>query len=810
MEDLKKKYKAERRNHRSVEYVSDKSQKSDLIDRLTKKYAEELEEDNPPPQKAPPPKVRSNVKHKKMMVLHNINEEDSELEQGSDAEGNRTFDLGRDRPLLKTQLGENDNASKHTGKSPHLPSYQSTAERGANHNRFNSLDLTKLDNRKLKQFIHHQTKVEKEKEEKAKVAETQGKHPLVKPLSLGSLLPEEVQQNYNTPRFEEDDEEEGSGDKAGFRLAKPDDTKENNPSEQLKAIDARIKHIKQDSMGFGNLNLLNESGLLEYSMEMQKQLKGLLNDGNESVLNESLNVSRVGGHRRQYSNDQSVLFGREYANETFNKEVDEDENDEKDVNTSNFLNLKGLFNDREAERPNFDFNEQEKEFKKMFEIDEIENTEDKDDNLFGFRNDVQTNSDNSREHSKPREGNDDSFNPFKSPITPEKVEKSEKSRHRNRKESKAKNGSEEKKSESGEIKIVHDQYSEWNKRITKALNDDNYYNDAATKLSKRAPTNPLDKLTLENMKDMDGSPSTSSHNKKYLRASPSNENLVHKELHVAGSNNLKVPTPEAKSLFVSFNNDAAFTQKEQVEDTSSIKDALRIEIILILINTDLVSDFEVSRSKKYLKDFLSSNPECLEAHYGLSQVYFSLGLYNKALEEISIALESNKSDSQYLTWKAIYLFYLFKTLSDRTKKVEALRRCEETCKKILVNERRNLFPLYLFLVLMVEVAKLKAEGVKISSNTTKKPEDYAKRIKDINEYLGELAYVELQLIDPEKVIEGRENLIKIVEKYPKYPHAFIRLFMHDFVDNHFSHALQTIEQVYLNYDDFHTIPELET
>jgi hypothetical protein len=95
--------------------------------------------------------------------------------------------------------------------------------------------------------------------------------------------------------------------------------------------------------------------------------------------------------------------------------------------------------------------------------------------------------------------------------------------------------------------------------------------------------------------------------------------------------------------------------------------------------------------------------------------------------------------------------------------------------KILVKERRNVFPLYLLVILMIEVKKCRVQGLKISSNSTKTPEDYAKRIKEINEYLGELVYAEIQLIDTEKNIEGRDNLLRLTEKHPKVPHAFIRL-----------------------------------
>ena len=111
---------------------------------------------------------------------------------------------------------------------------------------------------------------------------------------------------------------------------------------------------------------------------------------------------------------------------------------------------------------------------------------------------------------------------------------------------------------------------------------------------------------------------------------------------------------------------------------------------------------------------------------------------------------------------------------------------------------------------MIEVKKFRDQGLKISSNSTKKPEDYAKRIKELNEYLGDLVFAEIQLIDPEKNVGGRENLLKLTEKYPRVPHAFIRLCIYDFETGHNNHALETIENFYTNYKEFHTIPELET
>lgn len=110
---------------------------------------------------------------------------------------------------------------------------------------------------------------------------------------------------------------------------------------------------------------------------------------------------------------------------------------------------------------------------------------------------------------------------------------------------------------------------------------------------------------------------------------------------------------------------------------------------------------------------------------------------------------------------------------------------------------------------MIEVKICKAQGIKISSNSSKKPEDYIDRILEINSYLGTICLIELKLLDPEQVISGREKLIELTEKYPTYPHAFIRLWMHDFNNGHYSHSLNAIEPLYANFSEFNTVPEMD-
>lgn len=771
------------------------------------KYAKELEQNNKQEKAKASKPSHTPVKTNKKMVLHHILEEDSDEEKGSDEDVNKTFDLGKNYTSFGTKVEDNLNKSTEEEKSPPYTSSKKPHDKISKHSKYNSFDLSQLNTKKLKEFIHSQSKFEKEQ----KVRESEKEISPVD-VDIDNLQIDVQLDNYNTPRFDEDDQHHLK-DKAN-ELEKENhnisEEKElNKEMTDLQVLERKIQHLKKES-NMGNTTLgLNESGMLEYSMEMHNKFKGLLNGNDDStILNESLNTSKIGRHRRQYSNDGSVLFGREYMDETFNQIEDQNNDDSmSDINTSNFLNLKGLLGDTNIEeQENFDFKNQEEEFKRLFEEEQqrqgIEESKSSPAPAFGLRNDSQSLSDNSQERPQTPDNDTDVFNPFKSPVvpvaldSPVKSESAEKREHRSTEKNKK------------NLEKASDPLLEWNKRITKALNEENYYNDAATKLRRKTPMNPLEKLTLEQMKDEAGAtPKENRRSGKNIQSntSPGKVNIV-----VAGSENKKLTTPEPKQLFASFNNDSAFVPKAKTDDVKMIKEILKIEIILIIINTDIVSDFEVNRSKKYLKDFLAQNPEYDEAHYGLSQVYFSLGLYNKALEEINISLENNKTDSQYLTWKALYLYYLFKNLNDKSKKIEALRKCEETCKKILVNDRRNIFPLFLTLTLMLEVKRYRSQGLKISSSSSKRPEDYAIRIKEINSYLGELCFAEIQLFDPDKVTKGRESLLLIVEKFPTYPHAFLRLCIHDYVSGHYSHALDTIEQMYSNYQDFETIPELET
>ena len=387
----------------------------------------------------------------KKMILHNINEEDSDLEKGSDDDRNQTFDIGSN---IKPLEGFDQITHK---SSLQIENEEVNEPYSARHHKINSLDLTKLDNQKLKQLIHTQSKLEKHSAKLETIREVKPRQTERMTLNLDDLRHDVHEGNFNTPRFETDENNKSEG---GTKIHFLD---------QKKNLNAHMTDIKKDINSIGSTMNLDESALLEYSMEMQNKFKGLLNEANEStLLNDTLNTSKVVGHRRQYSNDTSVLFGKEYINDTINQSMSGIPNNERDSEISKILNLDGLFNDRNDGRANFDFKEQEKEFQKMLEnLDsdeenikpEIVQSQKKNVNVFGFGNDsTPENSDHSGSRPGTPELNKEVFNPFKSPVVPEVIGRGDYRARMNKSNDNSR--SEDNKSESGEIKIVSDQNSD--------------------------------------------------------------------------------------------------------------------------------------------------------------------------------------------------------------------------------------------------------------------------------------------------------------------------------------------------------------
>ena len=129
--------------------------------------AEKVEKSNPAVKSKPKrQKTRRRAKGSMAMDLHRIEEQDSDIENDGDEELNRSFDLLMGiHSKFNTKLNDNSNKSMNIGK-PMFPHSQKTSPiKGPMHPKFRSIDVSKLDNTRLKQFIHNRSKYEKEEKD---------------------------------------------------------------------------------------------------------------------------------------------------------------------------------------------------------------------------------------------------------------------------------------------------------------------------------------------------------------------------------------------------------------------------------------------------------------------------------------------------------------------------------------------------------------------------------------------------------------------------------------------------------------------
>lgn len=96
-----------------------------------------------------------------------------------------------------------------------------------------------------------------------------------------------------------------------------------------------------------------------------------------------------------------------------------------------------------------------------------------------------------------------------------------------------------------------------------------------------------------------------------------------------------------------------------------INEILNIEIILLVLSRkslhlNISSDLEITRWKKFLMKFLKKNYKNHEGLFGMSQINFSIGQHELAVDYCSKAIEHSRSKvPQYHVWKAIYLYFIF-------------------------------------------------------------------------------------------------------------------------------------------------------
>jgi hypothetical protein len=124
----------------------------------------------------------------------------------------------------------------------------------------------------------------------------------------------------------------------------------------------------------------------------------------------------------------------------------------------------------------------------------------------------------------------------------------------------------------------------------------------------------------------------------------------------------------APSLYSHNVNENQMISEKDIDATNfnkNVAEILNIEIILLLLSrtklhTDLTSDLEIARWKKFLMKFLKKNGGNHEALFGMSQINFSIGMHEVAVDFVKMAIETSKGKvPQYSLWKSIYLYFIY-------------------------------------------------------------------------------------------------------------------------------------------------------
>lgn len=251
----------------------------------------------------------------------------------------------------------------------------------------------------------------------------------------------------------------------------------------------------------------------------------------------------------------------------------------------------------------------------------------------------------------------------------------------------------------------------------------------------------------------------------------------------------------------------SFITPDSSEEKKESRKILSYELILVIlklknIHKNIISDFEQNRWKRYLLNFIDKNPRCEEAHFGLSQIYFSLGVHDKALSHVEKALEIHPKEKHYLMSRALYLFTMFEGMSKSNLMKSYYNASEDAALDVIEIEHNNLVALFILLNL-----SCKARAQLDDIQPLRPPEDYAIRIKDVSEYLGYIAWAEIY-ISLNKDEEAEEVLSDLWSAYPKFPHAFLKLWDFMFKKKRYYDSIQPIEELFVKIGDFYTIPEV--
>lgn len=183
----------------------------------------------------------------------------------------------------------------------------------------------------------------------------------------------------------------------------------------------------------------------------------------------------------------------------------------------------------------------------------------------------------------------------------------------------------------------------------------------------------------------------------------------------------------------------------------------------------IIPDFEISSCKE-----IFSNPSCHEACFGLARLYGLGGKFQRALEFLGMAL-SYKNDQVYKKWQSTLTVKVtkhFETEAIQPRSIfSGLLCCNAVRSQGSVLEMLQSYPeCYESLWGYLE---LSMKGFAELDH----PEHYATKIKDVNSYIGYLAWSEVYFRRNEWQ-KGLDILKQLVSTYSNRPEAYIKLWYH--------------------------------
>jgi hypothetical protein len=263
--------------------------------------------------------------------------------------------------------------------------------------------------------------------------------------------------------------------------------------------------------------------------------------------------------------------------------------------------------------------------------------------------------------------------------------------------------------------------------------------------------------------------------------------------------------------------------KEKEMDSSTfnkeINEILNIETILLVLSRRslhlyLSSDLEISRWKKFFMKFLKKNYTNHEGLFGVSQIYFSIGLHELALNYCTKAIENSTAKiPQYNIWRSLYLYFIYlnyKSENIKDKKVlKYFLSCESAAFEAEKLANTNFSAQYLLLILSLEKIILEKYHKSWVNSNLKTPSSYASKIMKLNKYMGYICWAEIYLRDSKKKNLGNDVLQDLIAEYPKFPHAFLIKWRKDFDAENYLDSLGPMEELFLKEEEMYTIPELK-